>query len=469
MTRTRGIPLGLLGVLVGALILWRVQMFSGMNGDVYWQWATGRYMLQHHALITHDPFSYTLHGRAWFDPEWGYQVLLASLVNLMGPVAFWLMAAGVGTLAVFAVAAAARVRGAGYTWAGLLAVAAGFGLFFFVRDRPQEWSYLFFAGLLGLLAAARTHRRALYVIPPLLFVWANMHESFLLGLLVLLLEVIWALTPVRWKRFSTDPLPRTGAVFTLVGSVVATMVNPHGPSLIRYAFVDSMDSRIGNVIAEWQSPDFHILLLLVLVVGPIALTLFWLALCPDERVDWPLAVLAGGMLTAALHGVRFLPYWVIAWSVLAAGFRPWNSLDRRSPAWLMLPLAVLLGVTMLSGKAKPPGTPSAEPVAAVSYLQRHPGRVFSTYRWGDYLIARGIPVFIDGRTNLYVGTGVLGTFLRIANLTRNPDPTLAHYRVDYVLWHKDSPLAVFLAHDPSWVTVYQSEGVVIFKRVRAVP
>jgi hypothetical protein len=469
MTKTRGIPLGLLGVLVGALILWRMQMVSGMNGDVYWQWATGRYMLQHHALITRDPFSYTLHDRPWFDPEWGYQVLLAVLVNLVGPVAFWLMAAGVGTLTVFAVAAAARVRGAGYTWAGLLAATTGFGLFFFVRDRPQEWSYLFFAGLLALLAAARNRPRALYAIPPLLLVWANLHESFLLALLVLVLEVVWALVPVRWSRFSTDPLPRGPATLTLLGSLAATLVNPHGPSLIRYAFLDSLDSRIGNLIAEWQSPDFHILLLLVLVVGPIALTLFWLAVCTDEKVDWPLAVLTGGMLTATLHGVRFMPYWVIAWSVLASGFRPWNALDRRSPAWLVLPLAVIVGFTVLSGKSKPPGTPSAEPVAAVAYLNRHPGRVFSTYRWGDYLIARGIPVFIDGRTNFYVGTGVLGTFLRVANLTANPDPTLARYRVDYVLWQRGTALAVFLAHDPAWLTVYRSKGTVIFRRVHALP
>jgi hypothetical protein len=465
MARSRGLPLGLLGALVGALLLWRFDIFTGMAGDVYWQWEAGRYMLQHHLhLITHDPFSYTLLGHPWFDPEWGYQVLLASVVRAVGPVAFWLMAAGVGTLTVWAVVAAARQRGAGFTWAGFLAVMTGFGLFLFVRDRPQELSYLFFAGLLALLTVARRDRRALYAIPPLMLIWANIHESFLLALLVLVLEVVWALVPVRWQRFQTAPLPRKAVLLTLLGSVVAVVVNPHGPALLSYALQDSADSRIGNVIAEWQSPDFHILLLLAVIAIPLAITVFWLAIT-DESVDWPLSVLAGGMLVATLHGVRFLPYWIIAWCILAAGFKPWNAMDSRSPSWLVVGLGFLVGVVMLAGRVVPPGTPAGEPVRAVRYLHHHPGRVFSTYRWGDYLVAKGVPVFIDGRTNFYVGTGVLGTFLRVSNLDLNPDPIFTRYRVDYVLWTPKTPLAVFLAHDPRWAIVYRTSAAVIFKRV----
>lgn len=464
MARRRGIPLGLLGALAGALLLWRLDVLTGLSGDVFWQWAAGRFMIQHHLhLVTHDPFSYTLYGRPWYDPEWGYQLLLAVLINAIGPVAFWIMAAGVGTLTVWTVAAAARAAGAGYTWAGLLALVTGLGLFLFVRDRPQELSYLFFAGMLALLTLARRNRRLLFVLPPLLLVWANIHESFLLGLLVLGLETLWAWVPIQFGRLRTLPLPRGSITGTWVLSLVAACVNPHGPGLLRYALADSANSRIGNLIAEWQPPDFHIMLLLLLVVGPLAVLLLWLS-SRDDAIDWPLSVLTGGLLIATLHGVRFFPYWIIAWSVLAARLSPWNRMDGRVPWWVLVPLAGILSVGMLFGKTIPPGTPANEPVQAVRYLAHHSGRVFSTYRWGDYLVGEGVPVFIDGRTNFYAGTGVLAAFLRISGLDTNPDPVLARYRVDYVLWTPKTPLAVFLANDPRWTIVYRSSKAVIYKR-----
>ena len=103
---------------------------------------------------------------------------------------------------------------------------------------------------------------------------------------------------------------------------------------------------------------------------------------------------------------------------------------------------------MLQGPWYPAGKPATSvPVAAVAYLEHHPGRVFSTYLWNDYLDWVGRPVFVDGRTELYTGDGVLATYLAVDELDDRPRPVLHSYHVRYVLWPPGQALSVYLGHD----------------------
>src|SRR3984957_2387933 len=217
------LPVGIIGVVVGWLIAWRTALHNGVFDDTFWHWAMGNWMLDHHKVMTHDIYSYTVFGHSWITPEWGYGVLLAESVRLIGPVAFWLLSAGMASLTVIAVALRSRLVGAGWTWTGLLCMETGVAVTLSLDDRPQMVSYFFLALLLLLLSLARRQRRWLYVIPVLFVLWANMHGSFPLGLGILALEVIAALITIRVGRVTVpDPLPARAAVGTLVASAVAT-------------------------------------------------------------------------------------------------------------------------------------------------------------------------------------------------------------------------------------------------------
>ncbi|HEU4402107.1 MAG TPA: hypothetical protein VFT43_08375, partial [Candidatus Polarisedimenticolia bacterium] len=43
--------------------------------DYWWHLATGRLILERHAVPHADPFSFTAAGRPWIDHEWLFQVL----------------------------------------------------------------------------------------------------------------------------------------------------------------------------------------------------------------------------------------------------------------------------------------------------------------------------------------------------------------------------------------------------------
>jgi hypothetical protein len=459
------LPVGIIGVVAGCLIAWRSALHNGVFDDTYWHWATGNWMLDHHRVLNHDIYSYTVAGHSWITPEWGYGVLLAESVRLVGPVAFWLLSAGLASLTVIAVAVRSRLVGAGWTWTGLLCVEVGVALTLSLDDRPQMVSYFFLALLLLMLFLARRRPGWLYAVPVLFVLWANMHGSFLLGLGVLVLEVVTSLVRRPMGRVVVPhPLPTRPALVTLGVSAVATLVNPFGPGVYSSALGVTFNSTIRQLIEEWQSPNFHDVAILAVVVLPVAITVAYLAF---SRGDVPALelVLAGFLLVSTLDAVRFLPYFAIAWCALAARCSPLRREVVR-PTVLVWPLMAVLGLSLLQGPWWPAGTPAASvPVRAVQYLEHQHGRVFSTYLWNDYLDYVGIRVFVDGRTELYTSTPVLKQYLEVDELTTNPDPILRDYRVEYVLWPTKSALSLYLVEDRNWRVVWRSSQAVVLHYV----
>jgi hypothetical protein len=460
--RHGALPVGVIGIVVGCLIPWRDALHRGVFDDTFWHRAAGVWMLDHHRVMTHDVFSYTVLGQRWITPEWGYDVVLAQSVRSIGPVAFWLLSAGLGALTVLVVALRSRIVGAGWTWTGLLCVEVGAAITLFLDDRPQMVSYLFLALLLLLLALARRGRGWLWPIPFLFVLWANLHGSFPLGLAILLLEVVACSLPVQWGRLSVrDALPRTPVVLTLVASGLATLVNPFGPGVYSSALGITFNQDVRRLIAEWQSPDFHDPATLAVVVVPAAVMVAYLAFTKRELPAVE-SVLAAFLLVSSLDAVRFIPYFAIAWCALAARCSPLEH-ERLRPSLLVWPLAGLLGVSFLHGPWYPAGDPAPSvPVRAVAYLEHHQGRIFSTYLWNDYLDWVGRPVFVDGRTELYTDNGVLSQYLTVNDLTTDPDALLASHRVRYVLWPPGTALSVYLEHDARWHVVWRSPSALVF-------
>lgn len=447
-----------------------------LHGDVFWQLAAGRWMLVHHQVIRRDVFSYTIRGRPWVADEWGFEVVLAWLVAHLGAATYWVVPTlGCGGALVLS-ALRWRRQGASPMWCAALATLAAGLLAIGIADRPQVASYLLLAAELAVLTLARRTRRWLLVLPPLFALWANLHGSFPLGLVVLGLEMGASLL-AHWRRelgqiVIGNPLRRLDVGATLLASMVATFLNPHGPNLLGYVVRVTLSSRLASLIEEWQSPNFHSLVLLALIVGPLALGALVVVL-GQEHLEATDLVLFAGLFVATLHAVRFAPYLGLAFGGLAA---PCNVLrsGRLRPSLLGPLLALGLAAVLLPGAYPRPGTLTttgslALPVSSAHWVARRHGRVFSTYLWNDYLISLHVPVFVDGRTDLYVGTGVLSAYVAVDQVTRDPNPVLDRYGVRWVLWPRRSALAEWLRVDPAWHLAHRGRLADVFERTSPPP
>jgi hypothetical protein len=459
-------------VVVGACaVFFREQMHNGLAGDVFYQVVAGQWMLAHHAVIRHDVFSYTVAGRPWLADEWGFEVLVAWLVNHVGAVTYWLVSAGACAAALVAGVARWKKIGAGWLWVATLSVLAAAGLYLGLMPRPQDLSYMYFSLLLLFLTLARQRTIWLIAIPPLLLIWANTHGSFLLGLGVVALEVVWAVLPPLKRRVRvSSPLPLKPAALTFVLGFAAVLVNPHGFELIRYSYQVSTNTQLNALISEWQSPNFHSPYLLAVIICPV---LFFIGLLAFSEAPFALEdlVLSGFLLVSTLHAIRFAPYLALAVCGLLARWSPVRNETIR-PTVLSLPLAAVLAVALLAGPHVPAGAPSrggalGNPVVATNFLERQTGRVFTTYWWSDYMVYRHIPVFLDGRTDLYFGTNILSTYVDVSDLTVDPDNVFRHWDVRWVMWPKGQAVTVFLSHDHEWKVAYRSGDAVVFEHVGA--
>ena len=459
----------LIVVLGSCAALFRESMHLGLSGDAFYQLATGRWMLAHHAVIRHDVFTYTVYGKPWLVEEWGYALLLAWLVAHVGPVSYWLISAGACCGALLLSVARWRKVGCGWLWSACLCILAASGMFLFVTPRPQDLSYLFFSALLLLLTLARQRTVWLVAVPPLLLLWANIHGSFVLGLGMIVLELIWAVFPRLQGRLTVSQrLPVRAASLTLVGGLGASLVNPHGPFLVTYALKVSSSPVLTSLIAEWQSPDFHSLFLLAVIIGPVLLLLGLLAFT-ETVFALEDVVLACLMLLATLHAGRFMPYVVLTMCAVLSRWAPIRTETIR-PTLLTLPMSVLVCAAFLVGPHTSAGAPErggsmGTPVAATSFLKHQTGRVFTTYWWGDYLIYEGIPVFVDGRTDMYFGTGILQTYVNVASTVVDPDPVFKRWDIRWVMWDTGTTLSVYLSTDPRWKIAYHSGDDVVYEHV----
>ncbi len=249
-------------------------------------------------------------------------------------------------------------------------------------------------------------------------------------------------------------------------SGAATLVNPFGLGVYSSAWGITFNQDVRRLIAEWQSPDFHDPATLAVLVLPLAVTVAYLAFSKRDVPALELA-LAAFLLVSSLDAARFIPYFAIAWCALAASCPPIEQ-ERLRPSLVVWPLVAVLGVSLLHGPFYPAAQPATSvPVKAVAYLEHHPGRIFSTYLWNDYLDWVGRPVFVDGRTELYTDNGVLSQYLQVANLTADPDPVLRAHDVAYVLWEPGTPLALYLEHDAHWRVVWRSSQAVVFRAAGA--
>ncbi len=453
-----------IGIVIGIALIAAVARAHSLSNDEFWSLAAGQWMLAHHAFMGLDPFSYTETHRRWVTDEWGSEIALAALFSAFGNAAYSIYAIVLGGLCLVASAAYARALGArgGRVLAIVILLAVGIAGIV-AGDRGLDFSLVWLPLELLLLTKSRANPRWLLLLPLLCLLWVNTHGSILLGLFVLGVELGWSLIPERvvHRVGGVNQSPYTGCLaLALLGSVLASCVTPYGPGLLAYDLAVSRNGQIAQYISEWNSPNFHSVMTLLVYCVPLAV----LVACIWRR-RIPLLEGSVGLVlfVEALQTQRLAVYLLIVGAGLAATLpaaAPWGTTARR---WTGGGLTALV-IVILAIPAVPAGAvASNQPVEAFDYLSAHPGRIFTEYTWGDYSVARHRATFVDGRTDLFEGR-VLTEFMAVTNLTMNPDTVLSAYHVSYVVWAPDTALALYLARDHRWHVVDRSSVALVFAR-----
>jgi hypothetical protein len=436
--------------------------FNRMRGsDFWWHLASGRWIVEHHAMARLDPYSFSAHGQPWLNNEWLGDVLFF----------FWTSAAGLESLvywfwgmllATFGLLFQLCRKLGGSPLASFIGVAMAVAASApFFEFRPNLYSLLLFVVLLWLLLP----RRPLWPGLPLLFVaWVNLHPGFIFGLAaaaaVVAIDV--ALDASRAQRSGGGVAAALAGhrrdILVLAGCALAGLLNPFGVQSYLHPLVWALDSASPyRQIKEWLPPFAQDGVSPPLF--PYLMALF-LAAClmlsrrakMEER--WAIIALGGVTLCMALASARFIPLFSIcaclAISLLPAASRVRRSvLERRQlrPV-LRTALPLVLAVACVAMLARFPLDRRAFrhlislesfPVNTLDFVEasRLSGRLFAYYGWGGYVEYRTrgrLQIYIDGRAATVYSPALFNAYRRVQYLLPGWQEVVESSGADYLLW-----------------------------------
>ena len=438
------------------------------NSDTYWQIVVGQWILDHHAVPRVDIYSFTKAGEPWMSSSWLAQVLYATSYNLAGWTGPVVLAAS-SIAATFALLTHILGRRIPAVWAVAVAIAALMLSYGHFLARPHVLALpVMLAWAYGLASASERGRAPSPWLLPLIALWANLHGEFVFGLVLtgaFALDALWNV-----ERALRKPLALRWAAFG-VAALAACCATPYGWGSILAAGKILDLGELLHLIYEWMPADFS-------KFGPFELAILAAiggALYSGVKLTPPRIALVLGLLHMALAHIRnfeifalLLPIVVLAPVASQFALRPAWTARASVPAPVMAAIMLVLGgwTWLHSANAAMAVPESQAPVAAVEAMRAyHPKRVLNDLPFGGYLIWRQIPVFVDGRAELY-GEAFDIAFYRAMQLKDVNEllDMLSKWDIDAVLLTPQTPAVGLLDRTSGWRRVYADQNAVLHVR-----
>jgi hypothetical protein len=524
-------------VAIGVLLLAFVVSANEITHSALWTWLQAGRMTaaQGRPLVT-DPYSYTENGARWINVPWLFEwshallfdsVVRAAPVNPVDPLGSRAKAEQFAAAALVAITALARVatvwlllsirRPGPGLWFSSVAAALALGVFVGPMGialggiggtavvAPEAFGTLLLA--LELYIWHRTVDRGrpgdAWWLVPIFLAWANIDDSFLIGLAVLAAGLI-GLGRGRGKLPDDNALPRTRGLVILGVCLAVCLVNP---SFLRVfpAALENMgrpfqtSAFLPNRIAPGMPRIGWTITAIYLVCVGIGFGSFALN---RRRLSLSRFLIFGfaALLWGAYLSER-ATFAVIFAAVVAMNGQEWyhdrfgtaGRLESRWTAWsvggrAVTIVALFTCVAMaLTGWGKTPGdpifgfnyNPEAFAFEVAEYLRsaKIEGRILNTTReQGDAIVWRAFPerqVYIDSRRHVF--SPALVDRLQQTRLALSKDdvavwkPLLDEFKISAVMIDEPSSPRTYqkLLQSPNWIPFYDDGLVVLFGRADA--
>ena len=447
------------------------------DSDSFWQIKIGQWILDHGAMPTTDFYSFTRTGAPWISTSWLSQVLFAfshAQWGWAGPVILTAVAVAL-TLAIFVYLLDAQI---GAPRAVLFAMLALLLSIHHVLARPHILALPLLVAWCGLLMGAADRRRApSWTWLPLMALWANLHGGFVLGLALIgpiSLEAVEHAEKgqrlrlfMRWVLFG-------------IGALVASCCTPYGWRTLQGATNILGLGELLSLIFEWMPANFATFTSFEgALLGLIAFGYYRGLVLSAPRIFLILF-----LTWSALTHVRNIEAFAFLVPLVLA--KPLGEMFPRPPAdtadadrWparyvtalgaLMIVAASWTSTSLYMGHHRFTFTMTQTPVAAVDLLEKlGVQRIFNAYQFGGYLISRDVPVYVDGRAELYGEKFVMDFFKATEGKKPELLPRLLdQYKIDATLLVADAPGPQILDQLKGWKRIYTDDIAVIHVRDNA--
>jgi hypothetical protein len=479
-TRRRGWRLSFSGLLAFAVVAVPVMLslrFSLSTIDLAYQVRAGGLMLDSGHLLRSDVFTFTAAGHEWLNQQWGAETLFALVFRAGGwellaiaraafvGATFWLLYSACR-------AAGAEARAAGWlTLVALIVALDGLAL------RPQLLGMTLFALTLWIIAGRERHPRLLWLLPPVVAVWANLHGSFILA-------------PILLLSFWLEDLRRRGpaphrSLLVAIASIAAAWANPFGLRVWTYVADISADPQIRHTIAEWRPTTPWSVFGAAFFLSALAVVAVLVR--ARAEVTWPRVLALLVFFALGVTAIRGIIWWALAAPVLVADLLPRKAPeapDRRTintvTALALCAISVLFlpwfrptfAGTANSGRVTD-GLLAHAPdryTALVQHSTRPGSRMFVPELWASWFefAVPSNPVFADPRIELFPAE-IWREYDVVSAGQQGWGSILDRWNVAVLVLSREqqSGLIARIRGNASWETIYEDGDGIMLVRTRA--
>jgi hypothetical protein len=331
--------------------------------------------------------------------------------------------------------------------------------------------------------------------------WANLHGSFPVGLiLIALLAIGTAVDAGRHLQESAGALrfrPTVRLLLLLELAAAAVLLNPYGIGLYVETLTFSANPNLSDLV-EWDPLSVRMPHGIAAAAIGALLALAYRLSPRRVRVSEGLVLVTLGAL--ALWHSRMLVWWSIP-AAYYLGLHVgaiWKQHEKTAPApfkragrWTVITVGIAwicfaytpFGLVLLHGRPQP--GPQAEqqfrrsvskqtPVSAVAYLtnRRLPAPLFNTYEWGDYVLWAGSPdnpPFVNSHAHL-IPPEVWDDYMAISHGDDGWQIGLDRYGINTVLLDQRirGPLIAAFKRNENWTLEFEDDVAAIFVRKKLI-
>ncbi len=395
------------------------------DGDLWWQMAYGKYVLEHGTLVPdHTIYSWTPTKGDTIYCAWVGEVFLYLSYTLGGlPLLFALRYLAIAAFIAVCLLFARRVglHSHPLTWLVIL-----LGLFMcragtFIK--PEMFSLVFSLVSTGLwlwIKARPQNVKLCYIFPVIMLAWVNSHGAFIFGAVLYCLIGAGEVANLLFSRGSALP-PRTvrHLLAALALSGVAILITPYGVDFPLYLYHrltlwDGTKSMIGAYQSVFSHSGQALHFDDYLVIGGCVLAALFLFARPLDVAVLIVSVCFGVLYTKFLRTTYFFAPVLSLGAVYLLSRAPrLKQVSRRAGLSLLslcLVLMLFLGARASIERLTDPSDESwlgfgysyCDPVVEAEFVERYlpPQRIGNTYSLGGYLLwtlGPAYPVMVDQR------------------------------------------------------------------------
>ena len=455
--------------------------------DYWWHIKAGEYIVTNKTIPFTDVFSWfgVQEGLYWYSHEW----LTAVLLFIISPIKnswFWFtLACSIGLLISLYLFNKKHYDNN----IVLTLLWFGFGAWLLkgsLSPRPHMISFLLLATTLYLLFDLKSNENSkkIWLLPIVSILWSNFHGGssnlpYVLTFIILITGLFeFKIGKIRGLKLTNLQKKKYLIVSLICIGVIA--INPHGIDMITYPYINMNDTLMLNVIAEWRSPDLKIssdLILYIAMAIPVLLLFI-----REKEVDFTDFTLIGAFVYLSCKSVRFSILLFIVSTFIVCKycnevtfenvpfidkFKKYKDIIQNSFLSLMIVVSVFAISIFTYGYFILDITEDfVAPIVSDEIIdvikEENPKRLYNDYNYGGYLIYNEIPVFVDGRADMYSGHNLEDVFI-IDYYAKQE--VIDKYDFDMFLVSSESAISNYLSNNSDYEKLISDEKSVVYKEI----